>query len=187
MASHNWRWWLHAIHRDLGYLCTGLIVVYAVSGIAVNHVADWNPNYAIEKLHADIGPVPHGAQVDDALAQAVLARLQLSPQYKTLFQPGQDQLRIIRQNHTIDVDLCSGAVVHEIVTPRPILHASNVLHLNHKKGVWTLVADVFAVSLALLAISGMFLLKGRNGIKGRGLWLTGAGVLIPLLFLWLYA
>jgi hypothetical protein len=37
------------IHRDLGYVCVGLTLVYAVSGVAVNHVRDWNPNYRITR------------------------------------------------------------------------------------------------------------------------------------------
>ena len=39
------RTWLRAIHRDVGYSAVGLTVVYAASGIAVNHLADWDPNW----------------------------------------------------------------------------------------------------------------------------------------------
>ena len=35
------------IHRDLGYFFTGMIIIYTVSGIALNHRNDWNPNYSI--------------------------------------------------------------------------------------------------------------------------------------------
>ncbi|HQL31599.1 MAG TPA: hypothetical protein PLM67_15390, partial [Thermoanaerobaculales bacterium] len=34
-----------ATHRDVGYFIAGLTVIYAVSGIAVNHIDDWNPSY----------------------------------------------------------------------------------------------------------------------------------------------
>ncbi|GAB4155358.1 MAG: PepSY-associated TM helix domain-containing protein [Planctomycetota bacterium] len=187
MAKHNWRWWFHAIHRDLGYLCAGLTVIYAISGVAVNHVSDWNPNYSIERSEQSIGPIPHGPSVDDRLAREVLRRLDLPPAYKTIFQPGPGLLRIIRENHTIDVDLATGKASHEFVAKRPIVHEANVLHLNHKKRLWTFVADAFAACLAVLAITGLFLIKGKKGIAGRGLWLTSAGVALPLLFLWLYS
>ncbi len=38
-------------HRDIGYLITGLTIIYAISGVALNHMHDgnWNPNYIIEK------------------------------------------------------------------------------------------------------------------------------------------
>jgi hypothetical protein len=186
MARHGWRWWFHAIHRDVGYLCVGLVLVYSVSGIAVNHVADWNPSYAIARVHANIGAVPHSEAIDDGLARTVLGKLQLEPEFLTLFQPAPHELRIVRENHTIDVQLATGDVVHEIVTPRPVLHPANFLHLNHCKQIWTWIADAFAVALIVLAITGMFLLRGKQGITGRGLWLTAAGCAVPLFFLWLY-
>ena len=35
-------------HRDIGYLIAGLTLIYALSGIALNHKHDWNPNYLID-------------------------------------------------------------------------------------------------------------------------------------------
>jgi hypothetical protein len=43
------------------------------------------------------------------------------------------------------------------------------------------------VALILLAATGLFMMKGKYGITGRGAWLTGAGIVIPLLFLFLLA
>jgi hypothetical protein len=66
------------------------------------------------------------------------------------------------------------------------LRHANSLHLNHYRGLWTYRADLYAVALFLLAVTGMFVIKGKKGITGRGAWLTGIGVLIPLVFLWMY-
>lgn len=184
MAARNWRYWFHVLHRDIGYACVGLTLVYAVSGIAVNHVADWNPSYVIEKVRARIEPVGGAPAVDDALARRLLASMELSPDYNTLFVPGPGQVRIIRQNHTIDVELASGSVLHEIVTPRFLLADANAMHLNHAKRAWTWFADAFAVALIVLAITGMFLIKGKHGITGRGAWLTALGFIVPLALYW---
>lgn len=40
----RWRRWNTILHRDVGYLITGLTIIY---GISVNHVQDWNPSYQI--------------------------------------------------------------------------------------------------------------------------------------------
>ncbi|MCB9249542.1 MAG: hypothetical protein H6613_13835 [Ignavibacteriales bacterium] len=40
---------IRKLHRDVGYIAFGLTIIYSISGIAVNHVSDWNPNYSIEK------------------------------------------------------------------------------------------------------------------------------------------
>jgi len=33
----RWRSWLRAVHRDFGYLAVGFTIIYAVSGLAINH------------------------------------------------------------------------------------------------------------------------------------------------------
>jgi hypothetical protein len=44
----KWRKWNIIIHRDLGYLCFGLTILYVISGVAVNHIHEWNPTYKID-------------------------------------------------------------------------------------------------------------------------------------------
>jgi hypothetical protein len=57
------------------------------------------------------------------------------------------------------------------------------LHLNNLKGIWTWVADVFALALMILALTGMTMMKGDRGITGRGKYFVGAGLLVPISFL----
>jgi len=38
---------LRILHRDLGYFIVGMTVVYALSGIFLNHRHDFNPDYKI--------------------------------------------------------------------------------------------------------------------------------------------
>ena len=46
--------WLRAVHRDIGYLAVGFTVIYALSGIAMNHIDDWDPNFqATERTPQD--------------------------------------------------------------------------------------------------------------------------------------
>ena len=70
------------------------------------------------------------------------------------------------------------------IATRTFLYEVNALHLNTIKGIWTWVADLFAVALFVLAITGVFMMKGRRGITGRGKWFVGAGFLIPIAFIW---
>ncbi len=43
--AFNWRRWNKILHRDIGYLSVAMVFIYGISGLAVNHIADWNPNY----------------------------------------------------------------------------------------------------------------------------------------------
>ncbi len=186
MDGKTVRKWNRVIHRDLGYLAVGLSLVYAISGFVVNHVQDWNPNYQIEHIVSNIGPVKYIAEHKDQSIKEVLRRLSLPESYKTSFRPEPNILRIFIKDHTIEVNLSSGDVVQEIVKTHFLIYEMNFLHLNHPKKLWTYMADLYAISLAVLAITGLFILKGKQGITGRGAWLTIAGIILPVFFLWLY-
>ena len=183
----KWRKWNNIIHRDLGYVCVGLTVIYAVSGVAVNHVADWNPSYRVQTVETSI---PAGLLSDPsspATIQEILAAIGETGTARATFRPDLETLQIFVDNGTTAyVNLETGAVLSETVRDRRILREANFLHLNHPKKLWTYFADAYAVALALLAVTGVFVLKGKKGITGRGAWLTGAGVVIPVVFLWLY-
>ena len=55
--------WLRAIHRDVGYLAVGLTLVYAISGLAINHIKDWDPNYTTYERERTIAPIPELAEI----------------------------------------------------------------------------------------------------------------------------
>jgi uncharacterized protein len=180
------RRWLHVLHRDIGYLLFVLTVVYSVSGIAVNHIHDWNPNYRREARPLAIGPVV-AADLDGMEAE-VVARAGIDPALVTgrhRTSPT-DLVLFLPEGGEVRVDLVTGVGEVERLTPRLLLFESNVLHLNKLRGTWTLVADAFAALLLFLAVSGVLLLRGRTGLAGRGKWLVGAGLVVPVVFVWLY-
>ncbi len=182
----KWRKWNNIVHRDVGYLCIGLTLVYAISGVAVNHVADWNPNFDISTVTSSIGPVETVDREQGDVVTDVLARLNIEGEVRSSFRPEPEVLEIFLEGTTVAVHLTDGSASVETIASRTGLREMNFLHLNHPKKLWTLMADLYAVALATLAITGMFVLKGKKGIKGRGAWLTAAGVLIPVIFLWAY-
>lgn len=180
------REWIRILHRDIGYIAAGLTVVYAISGVAVNHVDEWNPNYSIETIQSKINPIPDSLSQSPETVAGILQLLGENGNIKNTFRPNPETLHIFVEGNTIEVNLITGDVRQEKVTSRTIIRETNFLHLNAPKKVWTYIADLFAVALAFLAISGLFMIKGKKGITGRGAWLTAAGVLIPIIFLLLY-
>jgi hypothetical protein len=160
--------------------------VYAVSGIAVNHIRDWNPNYRVTTEHRVIAPVTDLDPRAPDVVEGILEQLELDEGYRDTFRPDSVTLEIFLENGTATVDLPTGASTIETVRDRRGLKEANFLHLNHPRGVWTYMADLYAAALLLLSITGLFILKGKQGIRGRGAWLTAIGIAIPLLFLWIY-
>jgi hypothetical protein len=177
----KWRRLIIATHRDVGYFFAGLTVIYAISGIAVNHIEDWNPNYVIRTDEVPLGALPAGDT--DAIAATVLDRMQIGEAPESVVRMSPAQIRIFLDQRTLTVALPSGNVVDERARRRFGFFELNYLHLNHGKGFWTWFADLYAFGLVVLACTGIFIITGKKGLGGRGRWLLLAGLAIPLIYL----
>ena len=177
---------IRIVHRDLGYISFGLTLVYAISGIAVNHVDDWNPNYIIENTLHQIPALRDSAFSNSNAVSHVLTQLNITDKPKNSFRASPDSIDIFFEGKTISANVKTGNVRIETVKSRTVFRETNFLHLNAPKKIWTYVADAFAISLAILAFTGLFMIKGRKGLSGRGKWFTAAGILIPIIFLIIY-
>ncbi len=178
-----WRKTLRSLHRDIGYLVMGLVIAYAVSGIAVDHTEDWNPNRSVSWTELALGPI--AGQDSDAIVAEVVSRLDLNPtEVRSHLMQGPTALRVfLTTGNEIKLDPTTGIGGMKVVEDRPVLREVNALHLNDLKGVWTWIADAFALALIFLALSGAIMLKGSQGFGGRGKWLVGIGLLIPIVAL----
>ena len=45
----TFRKWSRILHRDVSYLFAGMILIYAFSGILMNHRSDLNPHYTVSR------------------------------------------------------------------------------------------------------------------------------------------
>lgn len=171
-----------SLHRDVGYAVCVLTVVYAASGLAVNHTDAWNPTYAIRTDRLVVAPFDP-TDLDTAEATLVAAS-GVAPDLvrgRHLVSPGELKV-FLDEGGEIVVDPRSGQGTVERVTPRPFLARANALHLNRLKGAWTWFADAYALLLLYLAVGGLFMLRGPAGLGGRGKWLVTAGAVVPLGF-----
>lgn len=176
-----WRRWNVAIHRDVGYVCAVLTVLYAVSGIAVNHIHDWNPNYRFVREARRFEPIPVSDR--DTLVRLLVERLELPGPPKDAFRSRPGAIELFYDGWSVKADAEEGTAIVERPRERFLLFDANFLHLNRARGWWTFVADLYAGLLILLAVSGTLILRGRKGLAGRGKWLVLAGLAVPVAFL----
>jgi hypothetical protein len=176
----SWRGWNRAIHRDAGHLAVGLTLVYALSGIAVNHIADWEPSFVSYQEPRELGgPIPGS---DDEAARTVISRLGLEGAPRDVYRASPDDLQIVFDKRTLHVNTANGHVLDEGQRPRFFLRVANWLHLNRGKRAWTYVADAYAAGLLLLALSGILMMPGKKGLWGRGGVLILLGAAIPAVY-----
>lgn len=176
----RWRHLLRVIHRDLGYCAVALTIAYALSGLAVNHIDDWNPNYTFDQRAVELGPLPVG-ELGERASEAARRLGVDRKRVRGHVADSATQLRVFFDDGSeLELDMPSGRGTHKQVAKRAVLFEVNTLHLNNLKGVWTYVADLFAIALAILALSGMLMMKGDRGLAGRGKYFVLGGLAIPL-------
>ena len=173
------------IHRDIGYLIAGLTIIYSVSGIALNHKHDWNPNYIIDDRDFKTAVKFTRETISKETAQEILRDLQGDLQYKTYYFPSGNILTIFIEGGSVRINAMTGEGTVEKISKRPLFYQLNFLHYNPGKW-WKYFSDIFCVALILVTITGLFIVKGRNGITRRGAILTAVGIILPLLFLFIY-
>jgi len=178
LVRKRWRAWLRAVHRDIGYLAVGFTFIYALSGIAINHIKDWDPNFTSTERTIQIAPLTDELSDADAVARVTAAAELGKPD--DVYRAG-DELRL----HFADgaqVTAIGGDVVVQTRSPRFFLRVANWLHYNRGKRAWTYVADLYACLLLYLATSGLFMIKGRLGLRWRGTLLVGIGIAAPVTY-----
>lgn len=169
-------YWLRLLHRDLGYIFAGICIIYGVSGFIIS----LKPNdKAILYKEITIG----------ATLPANLDASRIPMEWKAL---NQKYAITLAKNDGNNVSLlfnggegvynsATGEVTGKIFKKRAILVFFNKLHYN-QMGNWKIMAQIFGVVLVFLAISGLFLAKGKYGFLKRGLWLTLLGVALTIAF-----
>lgn len=172
------RKWNIATHRDLGYFFSGLITIYCLSGLALNHITDWNPDFIIERKAVHIGDGYKNKTITGE-SIAAFGRLVGESRYRVYDAPTPDQLKIYYEDASLHINFSTGEAVYETITRRPLFYHVDVLHRNSIQW-WKWVSDIFAVMLIVISVSGLFILKGKKGFSGRGKWLFAAGFIPPI-------
>jgi hypothetical protein len=179
------RKWSRILHRDFGFLFVGTTLIYAISGIALNHMKDWDPNYSIENKDVSIRADLSKKNFTEALLLEELSRHDLDDQYTNHYWPRDNTLKVFldgRSSALINTERKEAYL--ELVTKRPVFYQTNYLHYN-PNAWWKWFSDVYAAALILFALTSLVMVRGKKGIKGRGGMYVIAGIIIPLMILFL--
>ncbi len=174
------RKWSRILHRDIGYFFIGTTLIYAISGIALNHIGDWNPNYSVhtENFTTGLDLRKTGNETDNVLELCDF--VDSRDNYKKHYYPDDETIKIfLSGGSSVIVDLNSGEGSSEILSKRILFYEVNLLHYN-PHDIWKWFSDVFAGALILFAITSFFMVRGKKGIVGRGGIYAALGIIIPI-------
>lgn len=173
------------MHRELSFFFSGMLLIYAVSGLVMNHRDTINPNYSDRAAAATSSGsrFPHGIGCRATTSSVCSRRWHEADNYTKHYFPESDVLKVfLKGGSSLTVRLSDGEAFYEKLTRRPVLGAMTRLHYNPGRW-WTWFSDLFAVGLVAIVASGLLLLKGPKGLRGRGGVELAAGIAVPLLFL----
>ncbi len=178
------RKWSRGIHRDLSFLFSGVIIIYAISGICLNHKADFNSDYSVTNSIIQLdGTFPMEEKASKEQAVDFLRQVDQEKNYTKHYYPDTEVMKVfIKGGSSLLVDVRTGQARYEHLKRRPFLSAVNRLHYNPTRW-WTWFSDIFAVCLLVITLTGILMIKGPKGFIGRGGIEFAIGVIIPLLFL----
>lgn len=181
--AFKWRKWNKIVHRDFGYLFFGMTIIYALSGIAINHRGDWNPNYIIIEKAINEQAFDHRPDKKEVLS--LLEKYDVHNDYRKHYFPSEDEMKVFLTGGAAQIQLSTGQGYIQITKRRSVFREMNYLHYNPSRS-WTWVSDIYAGALIILALSGLLIPRGKDGITARGAWLTLLGIVIPLIFVIYY-
>ena len=173
------------LHRDLSFFFAGMVLIYALSGIFMNHRNSINPNVTIsrENMVIDKKLLKSKENMTSDDVKAMLAPLDETKNFTQFYFPEASTMKVfLKGGSSLVVDINSGEAVYEKVRERFTIADMVKLHFNPGRW-WTWFADAFAVCLIIITLTGLFMLKGRTGLMGRGGIELVIGILIPIIFL----
>ena len=167
------------LHRDVAYFYVGLILAFSFSGIILNHRQSWYPTeYAYESEEVKLN-MPEGDLTEERVRELV-APFEL--EYQSHRVRG-NSLRVdFAGNNILEVNTADGIGVLEARRTMPFLGHTIKLHKSTDTA-WIWYSDIFRLGMILIAITGMMIPMGKNGFNRRGWKLMLAGLVFPLLFL----
>jgi len=186
MAMKTVRKWSRILHRDIGFFFIGTTLVYAISGIALNHMSDWNPNYSVETNHFKTElDLEKSTNTKENILQ-LLDKINHRNNYKSHYYPDPNTIKIfLKGGSSVIVNTHSGNGYAEYLKKRALIFETNYLHYNPNR-IWTWFSDIFAGALIFFVITSFFITKGKNSIIGRGGIYMLLGIILPILFLMYY-
>lgn len=174
------------IHSHLSFIFAGIILTYAISGLTMNYLNNFNPQYSIQvENYKASGNFPRKPDFTKEQVMQLLNRINQTDNFKQFYYPTDHQMRIfLKDGSTFLLNLNTGEVRYEHIKKRPLFNQLSFLHYNPNQW-WTYISDIFAISLMIITITGICMVNTPLlGSKGIELVL---GISIPILFLILFS
>lgn len=184
---HTWHWISAAVSLTA-------MLLFAITGITLNHAASISAEPVVTQSHATLPAkllrgltaVNDGnAPLPGAVASAVAAAVPLDPAGRAADWSGEDEVYVAMpgpgRDAWVSIDRATGEVNAEI-TERGWVSYLNDLHKGRNTGsAWFWFIDVFAVACLVFTLTGLVLLQLHARHRPSTWPLVGASLAVPAL------
>ena len=188
---------MRSLHRDLGYFVIGLTLIYTITGIVLSGRAlGWleqtyviEKNLAkyitktefIEKLELSFKELDSKSDIPISIMKSANKNIK-----RFKFLEEKDNILYFKaRSNNINYDTKSGNVIYQYISYPPYLKSVISAHKASHEKLWFYLAILYSIILSFLAISAMFMVKGKFGFKRRGIYFMLAGIFLVLIFLFI--
>jgi uncharacterized protein len=172
-------------HRDIAYFFLGLIIAFSISGIFLNHRQSWHPRRYVYTSNEITTPVPAGKEaINDQFIADFTKSQNIEDNLRRFSVDDKNILKISYLSNDVQIDITTGKGKIETYRITPLLGQMTQLHQDTSKW-WIYYSDIFGIAMFVIAMTGMFIEKGKNSFRSRGWWLASLGLIFPLIFLFL--
>jgi hypothetical protein len=168
--------WLRIIHRDLGFLMVGVCIIYGISGFLLNHMNGKDPAFKTTEETINLDKNLTNEELTVLWADKNL------PELKRIMAIDEVHSRLMLNGGIGVYNSATGVVDYEVHSKNEFIYWINKLHYNKVKN-WSIMADIFAISLIFFAVSGLIIVRGKRGVLGTGKWYLIAGLVIPVVYI----
>jgi uncharacterized protein len=174
---------VRSTHRTLGYFYVGLIISFSISGIFLNHRRDWHPSrYITSTRDISMAPITRDS-INDTYIEQFTKDQNINDKLRR-FRIDKETLKISYEKNDVEINITSGKGTIETYKKTPVLGEFTTLHVDTSKW-WIYYSDIFGLAMATIATTGMFIQRGNYSFKKHGWKLALAGIIFPLVFLFL--
>lgn len=177
-------YWNRMLHRDLAYFFFGLIIAFSISGITLNHRESFSSReYTVKVEPLSIVLPVNKSEISESYFRSISSTISSENEFEAFRVRGQEG-RIYFENAFATIDLETGKGEIEFVRPIPLLSQMTILHQTTNKW-WIWFSDIFGIAMLVIAITGIFISKGKYSFKKRGWILAVLGLIFPFIFLFI--
>lgn len=183
MTKKKWTFWNRSLHRDIGFFYVGLIIAFSISGIALNHRTDFDPQeYTVKTEEFQLYLPSDQEKINDDFFKEAAVTIS-NAEYRGNRRRG-EEVRLYFEDAFASVNLKTGKGEIEYIRTIPVLGQMTILHKTTNTW-WIWFSDIFGFAMLTIAITGMFISKGKYSFRKRGWILAALGLIFPFIFLFL--